>query len=50
MSLLGVTLTGVKEVQVVARGDMLAGDRASLDTALLGVLLGVLNIAARCGD
>ena len=51
MSFLGVTLTGVTlELQWVVSGDWLAGDRASLDTALLGVLFGVLKMAARCGD
>ena len=51
ISFLGVILTGVSlELQCVVRGDWVAGERASLDTALLGVLFGVLKMAARCGD
>ena len=51
MSRLGVTLAGVSlELQCVARGEVVQGDSTSRDTALLGVLLGVLNTSDRCGD
>ena len=50
MSLLGVVLTGVLELQWVARGDWTEGDNINLETALLGVLLGVLKMLARWGD